>query len=100
MIPAQQLNPDQLIQLALQILHRCQRLAQASKHFKVSRKFLYSIEGKAFQALDQCFSKSDRPQPLFWPPVAKPWIKQFTLALIFNSGSGYRGIIKNLYLVS
>ena len=96
MIPAQQLNATQRQGLALAVLQRYEPLTKVAKQFQVSRKFLYALEGKAYQALEEGFSKAEDDQPLFWLPVSKSWLRQFILCLVMHGRASYRGVMKSM----
>lgn len=91
--PARLLNPTTRQQLALDALAG-QPITTLANQQHVSRKFVYQQLHHAHHAIDQTFNPADAdpPQPLFWLPVSKPWLRQLVLGLTLICHSSLRGV--------
>jgi hypothetical protein len=95
--PTRLLSPTTRQQIVLDALAG-QSISQLAQYHRVSRKFIYQQLRQAQHALDQAFqSPADKqPQPLFWLPVTKPWLRQLVLGLTLICHSSLRGVCELL----
>lgn len=92
---AKNLTGEERGKLALEVIKRDQTVVDLSKENGVSRKFLYSQESKAKQAVKEAFSAEANKdsEVLFYLPVTRSWISQFVLALALHCHSPFRGVV-------
>ena len=95
--PAKYLLPNERLLLGLYGLAGTQSITTLAGESDVSRQFVYRQCSIAEQALNDAFT----PQPadkkvLFYLPVTKEWLQQFTLALVLICHSPLRGVVELL----
>lgn len=97
--PAQELGPQQRQNLAVQAVAGSQTITQLAEDHGVSRKFVYQLASKAEQALNDAFTHnpSTDDNVLFYLPVTRAWLRQFTLALVFICHCSIRGVVELLH---
>lgn len=90
--PAALLGPRARRQLALDALAGVPVSLLAADNL-VSRQFVYRQLHRVQHALDAAFLAPRRPEPLFWLPVTRPWLRQLVIGLVLTCHSPYRGVI-------
>ena len=79
---AKRLLPQELQNLAIQVLAGAQPVSDLAREHEVSRKFLYQQAQIAEEALSEAFAPSSRSDDvLFYLPVTKAWLRQLVLGL-------------------
>jgi hypothetical protein len=95
--PAKALGPDQRQELAVQALAGEVPISELAEQAQVSRKFVHRQKNIAQEALQDAFnSEPDDDQVLFYLPVTKQWLRQFTLALVLIGHCSFRGVVELL----
>jgi hypothetical protein len=94
--PARALDGEQRQALAVQALVRTETITQLALDHQVSRKFVYQQTATAQEALDEAFAPDEvaGDEVLFYLPVTKAWLRQFTLALVLICHSSLRGVVE------
>ncbi len=94
--PSQQMKALDKKSLALTMLKRQQPVIHLAQQNNVSRKFLYTQQKKATQAVDEAFTDepSEDEKVMFYLPVTKSWLKQFVLVFVFDGHGSFRGVTK------
>lgn len=95
--PAVVWTPQDRKDLSVKVLARLQPITDLAEEHGVSRKFLYRQAAVATQALDEAFTpiEEDR-RVLFYLPVTRDWLKQFSLAVILPGHGSFRGVLEIL----
>jgi hypothetical protein len=95
--PAKSLAPHQRQALAVQALAKVTPITKLADHTQVSRKFIHQQKNIAQEALQDAFNPHpDDDRVLFYLPVTKTWLHQFTLALVFINRSSFRSVVELL----
>jgi len=91
------LGPIERKNLSLQVLAKTDSVTRLAQNHHVSRKFLYQQADKAQHALDITFDppESDK-KVLYYLPITKEWIHQFTLCLVLIGHSSFRAVCEML----
>jgi len=87
------MTTQQRIDLAVDSLHDRCCISRLAEDRDVSRKFVYSQQHKALDALDQAFSEQPPSDldVLFHLRVTKAWLRQFVLVAVLVGHSSLRG---------
>ncbi len=95
--PAKALGADQRRELAVQALAGEIPITKLAEQAQVSRKFVHQQKNIAQDALKDVFDlQADDDQVLFYLPVTKQWLRQFTLALVLIGHCSFRGVVELL----
>lgn len=93
--PSERLSAEQKKDLATSVLSGSCSVTDLANQYKVSRKYLYSLVGRAEHALDQEFSAdSEEDEALFYLPVTKRWITQLVIGLVLICSASYRQVME------
>ncbi len=93
--PAKTLNPNQRQTLAIQALAATASITALAAQLDVSRKFVYRQQAIAQEALTNTFDPNTTDDAvLFYLPVTKRWLHQFTLGLILIGHCSLRGVVE------
>lgn len=90
---AARLRPDERAGLALAVLARREPVTRLAHRHGVSRQFLYRQGHQARRAVSDAFAPREEEQKvLFYLPVTKSWLRQFTLAQVLIGHTALRGV--------
>lgn len=91
--PAHAIGPEVRQQLAVQALAKTVPISELAEQTQVSRKFVYRQQDLARAALSNAFDPPPTDDSvLFYLPVTKRWIRQFTLGLVLIGHCPLRGV--------
>jgi len=83
--------------LAIQALAGREPIAHLANRHDVSRKFVYQQKAKASHSLRETFTHPpDDHKVLFYLPVTRDWLRQFTLAQVLIGHTSFRGVTEIL----
>lgn len=94
--PARSMSATERRDLGVKVLARAEPVTRLASDRGVSRKFAYSVAGKAAAALDEAFASASDDTVLFQLPITKSWVESAVVALSLLCHSPYRGIIEFL----
>lgn len=93
--PAFHLDGEARKELALQSLNKKQTIVGLAKTNNISRQFVHEQKNKLLSAANKKFTETpEQDRILFYIPIKKSWIEQFTIVLILDCRSTYGGVIK------
>jgi hypothetical protein len=91
---AQTLNFMQRQEIALKAVSNKAPITQVADHYGISRKFVYQQKAIALKGVTEAFTPPCNSDILFYLPVTKEWIQQFSLSLVLICHSSYQGVIE------
>jgi len=81
--------------LALKSLNQNKTVVALAKENNVSRQFIHTQKKVLLQTADEIFSEEvENNKILFYLPVTKEWLEQFSISLVLDCRSTFRGVIK------
>lgn len=92
---ASQMDGTQRKEIALDAISKQRPISHIAAKQKVSRKFVYSQQGKALAAINDVFiNEGQDDKVLFYLPVTKYWLCQLILMLVLYCRGSFRGVSK------
>lgn len=102
---AHSLNSDTRQKIAIEAIGGCIPISRLAEEYEVSRKFIYQQKDKALGGVTQAFAPhpidsgaqtTNEDEILFYLPVTKKWIKQFTIGLVLIAHCPYSDVVEIL----